>query len=245
MGDAIGASHATVERIEKGETLPSMAHVRGWLTLAAQKGALEPGERQRILDLAEAVHAETRGWSDLLSQGHAQEEIGRREQAATRVRNYQDEIAPGLLQTPEYARAFFELGRTTDIDGAVAKRIARQKILREPGRRFDFLIRERALSWPLGGVDVVMEQRDRILSLARLETVTVAVLPADVVVAVPFHNFTLWDTPDGPYAMAELVWGQPEKTEPDDLARLNTLWATLWAAALHGDEALELIRSLP
>ena len=159
----------------------------------ADPSVVDAATRQRVLDLAGAVHAETRGWDELLGRdGHAQAEAARREQAATRVRNYQDEVIPGLLQTPEYARAYFEIGRTTDVEAAVAC-IERQKVLRVAGRRFVFLIAERVLSWPVGGAEVLAEQRDRIVSLSRLPSVELAVLPTVPVAAVAWHNFTLWE----------------------------------------------------
>ncbi len=65
---------------------------------------------------------------------------------------------PGLLQTTEYARNMFaNLMRCrpelTDIDEAVAGRLRRQEVLYEPGKTFEFLVTESALSailCPLG-----------------------------------------------------------------------------------------------
>src|SRR5262245_1128565 len=70
LGEGIGATHGTVRRIEQGETLPKMQHVRRWLdtVAAADETLVNAAGRQRILDLAEATHAETRGWDELLGQ---------------------------------------------------------------------------------------------------------------------------------------------------------------------------------
>lgn len=247
MGTALGVTHTTVRRVETGETRPKLQQVRQWLDAVAEADAslIDAATRNRLVDLAEAMHAEIRGWPELLGDdGHAQRDIAARERTATRVRNYQDKIVPGLLQTPEYARAYFELGTTTDVDGAVAERIARQRVLRQDGRLFLFLIEEAALTRDIGGEQVVAEQRDRIVSLSRLPSVEIAVVSSSAATPVVWHNFTLWDTPDGAYAMSELLYGQPERAEPQDVARLESLWGRLWSAAVHGDEAVRLIQNM-
>lgn len=246
MGAAIGASHGTVRRIEIGDTPPKAQYVRLWLDAVAAKdpSLVDAATRARLLGLVESVHAETRGWDDLLgAEGHMQSEIASREAAATLIRNYQDEIVPGLLQTPEYARALFESGQTTNVAAAVAGRIERQRALREGGRTFVFLMAQRVLSRPIGGPDVLAEQRDRIVSLSRLPSVEVAVLPDGAAPVVVWHNYTLWDTPDGTYAAAETIWGETRTQETVQVERAETLWRQMWEVAVHGDEAVALIRS--
>lgn len=245
MGDAIGASHGTVRRIEIGETPPKAQYVRLWLDAVAAKdpSLVDAATRAQLLELVESVHAETRGWSELLGrEGHMQGEIATREASATRIRNYQDEVVPGLLQTPEYARALFEMGRTLNVAAAVATRIERQRALRDPLRRHLFLLVERVLHRPIGGLEVLAEQRDRIVSLSRLPSVEVAVLPDGAAPVVAWHNFTLWDTEEGVYAAAETLWGERRASETVELEQATALWDRLWAAAVHGDEALALVR---
>lgn len=240
MAAQVGVTQATVSRIERGETLPSMPVVRAWLA------ATDVGEvgRERLLDLAEAVLAETRNWGELLGDvGHAQLDVQRRELDAHLIRNFQPTVIPGLLQTPEYARAVLSIGRTRDVVAAVAARIERQQVLYDMTRAFEFLISERVLRWPLGGEEVAAAQRDRLLSLARLATVKLAVLPADVTVAAAWHNFILWKPPDGAmYVTTELVHGAQEVHDPDGVALYVALWNRLWAAAAVGDDAVALIR---
>jgi len=95
-------------------------------------------QRRQLLELAEAAHGETRPWRELLHDDvtHLQHEAQHRERDAVAVSNYQPTIVPGLLQTPEYARAVLELGRTRDVDAAVATRIERQQLLHEESHRF-------------------------------------------------------------------------------------------------------------
>lgn len=240
MAGRLGATQATVSRIERGETLPAMPVVRAWLDAA---GA-EETERDRLLDLAEAVHAETRGWGELLGDvGHAQRDAQRRESESTVVRNFQPTVVPGLLQTPEYARAIMSIGRTKDVTAGVATRIERQQVLYEDERRFTFLIEENVLRWPVGSPDVVAAQRDRLVSLSRLKTVELAILPATVAVAAPWHNFIIWEPQDGhPYVTTELVHGAQEVGDPESVQLYLTLWERLWGAAAVGEDAVSLIQ---
>jgi transcriptional regulator with XRE-family HTH domain len=242
MGKLIGASQGTVYRIEHGETLPSIPHVRRWLDAVADAGV--EVDRDRLLDLAEAVHAETRGWSELLGDvGHAQDEAFDIETAARRARIYQPTVVPGLLQTPEYARALFAIGRTTDITGALARRMERQQRLYEPGRKFVFLLAEQVLRWPLGGTEVLAAQADRIVSLSRLDAVEIAVVPASATVAAVWHNFILWDFEDEPTRVtAELIDGEHDSSKEESVALFEQVWSRLWDVAATGDDAIALIQ---
>lgn len=243
LATLIGTTQATVSRVERGTTLPSVPLVRGWLK------ACDASEEvaDQLVALAEAVHTETRGWSELLDEhGHAQRLFREREAESRTVRNFQPSVVPGLLQTPEYARAALSLGRTRDVESAVAERVARQKVLHEDGRRFSFLLTEHVLRWPVGGAEVLAAQRDRIASLSRLPAVELAVLSDPAVVMVPWQNFILWEPmDDGPvYAGSELFLGEQKVTDPGDVDLLVDVWDRLWAASAVGDDAVALIRAV-
>lgn len=239
----VRSTQATVSRIERGTTLPSVPLVRRWLDACDAPEEMAA----RLVALAEAVHTDTRGWSELLDEhGHAQRLFREREVASRSVRNFQPSVAPGLLQTPEYARAVLGLGRTRNVDAAVADRVSRQQVLYEAGRQFSFLLTEHVLRWPVGGKEVLAAQRDRIVSLSRLPTVGLAVLPTDAVVLVPWQNFILWEPEDDSpvYAGSELFLGEQKVTDPGDVDLLTDIWSRLWAAAAVGDDAVEMIRNL-
>jgi transcriptional regulator with XRE-family HTH domain len=236
-------SQGTQWRIEHGQALPSMPVVRQWLDACAVSGS----ERQRLLELAEAVHGETRPWRELLRGAkHLQGEARSRERVATRVRNFQPTIVPGLLQTPEYATHLLPLADitgATDHAAAVEARLQRQKVLYDETRRFQFVMTEQVLRWSPGPPSLLAAQVDRIASLAGLDTVDVAVLPAAAAVAVPWHNFVIWE-PDGeePFVTTELVHGEQELHNDDEVSVYTQLWDRLWSSAVVGDEAVALIR---
>jgi transcriptional regulator with XRE-family HTH domain len=245
--DALHSSQAAVSRMEHGETLPTREQLETWLRLC---GVAEDHEvRDRLRSWTEAAHGETRPWRDMVPADtpHLQGVAGERERAATLIRNHQLTWVPGLLQTADYARLIIE---QTDPDSernsaaAVAARVQRQQILFEKGRRFEFLIGEGALLWaPEPGV--MDAQRDRLLSLATLPNVEIAVLPARRAGVPAWHGFSLFEADDGSRLVTtELVYGGQEISEPDAVRQCAALWERLWEVAAHENEAAELIRRL-
>jgi hypothetical protein len=242
--EALRSSQAGVSRIEHGETLPTRGQVISWLRTC---GTDDQDVRDRVLGLADAAHSETRPWTEMLPGGvsHLQGVAGEREKSATLIRNCQLTWLPGLLQTAEYARLVIEQTdpeSERDTSAALAARLQRQQILFEKGRRFEFLIAETALLWaPEPGV--MDAQRDRLLSLATLPTVEIAVLPVRRAGPPAWHSFIIFQAADGSTLVAtELIHGGQEIADPDAVRRYVTLWDRLWEAAATGDQALDLIR---
>lgn len=175
-GDAIRGSHAKISRLELGRTGFKERDIRDLLTLY---GVSDPEERERFLDLAR--QANEPGWwhrySDLLPSWFGTY-LGL-EQAATKIRTYEAHLVPGLLQTPEYARAVMSLGyEDADMDRRVQVRIKRQEVLRRADPPTVWaIIDEAALHRPVGGSRVHREQMEHLIELAQLPNVTVQVLP--------------------------------------------------------------------
>ncbi|MEV5832536.1 helix-turn-helix transcriptional regulator [Nocardia sp. NPDC052112] len=175
-GDAIRGSHAKISRLELGRTGFKERDIRDLLTLY---GVSDAEERERFLDLAR--QANEPGWwhrySDLLPSWFGTY-LGL-EQAATKIRTYEAHLVPGLLQTPEYARAVMSLGyEDADMDRRVQVRIRRQEVLRRVDPPIIWaIIDEAALHRPVGGSRVHREQMEHLIELAQLPNVTVQVLP--------------------------------------------------------------------
>lgn len=175
-GDAIRGSHAKISRLELGRTGFKERDIRDLLSLY---GVNDTEERERFLDLAR--QANEPGWwhrySDLLPQWFGTY-LGL-EQAASKIRTYEAHLVPGLLQTPEYARAVVALGyEDADTDRRVQVRQRRQEILHRSDPPIVWaVIDEAALHRPVGGPRVHREQMEHLIALAELPTVTVQVLP--------------------------------------------------------------------
>lgn len=240
MADRIGVSQGTLWRIEQGHQLASIPRVEAWLDTCD----LDPREQRRILDLAELAHGETRPWRELLAVAtHLQDVAQKREQTATRVRNFQPTIVPGLLQTEDYARRVLELGHTRDVDAALVKRMERRKVLRDASATFEFLIGERALRASLGDGSVMPEQRDRLLAVMAEPTVAVGIVP-DSVPVLAWHNFTIWEPVEGDlYVSTELFHGSQDIFDAENAQLYVRAWQRLEQAAHFDDDARAFLKA--
>jgi len=175
-GEAIRGSHAKISRLELGRTGFKERDIRDLLTLY---GVTDLDEREAFLDLAR--RANEPGWwhrySDLLPQWFGTY-LGL-EQAASKIRTYEAHLVPGLLQTPDYARAVLALGSDdADTDRRVTVRRRRQDILLRADPPIVWaVIDEAALHRPVGGSRVHLEQVEHLIESSDLPNVTVQVLP--------------------------------------------------------------------
>src|SRR5262249_7749050 len=106
------------------------------------------------------------------------------EEAASLIRGYDPQSIPGLLQTPDYARASVTTGFPNATDEEIARRVelrlARQHILNRPEPpRLWLVIAETALRRPAApaGPDVMRAQLDALIQAAQRPNVTLQVLP--------------------------------------------------------------------
>lgn len=239
----LGVSQALVSRAERGKRLLDRPTVTRWLREVKATAPV----RERVLALSEGAHRDTRTWAEVLAeQNHLQERSKRQNAAATLVQLWQPTVLPGLLQTADYARHVIPLSDITgriDHGAALAARIDRQNVLREPGRRFAFLIAERLLRWePAPGV--LGPQLAHLRAAVELDAVDLAVLPDDYAGALPWHNFVIRhpaDDTEPPYVSVELVEGPHEVRDTDSVAVYLALWQRLWDAAVTGPDVASLL----
>ena len=178
-GDAIRASHAKISRLELGRVGYKERDVADLLTLY---GVLDEEERAHFLKLAR--QANTPGWwhkySDVLPSWFEMH-IGL-EEAASVIRCYEVQFVPGLLQTPEYARAVAMLGHPRasirEINRRVDLRMKRQELLVRPDApRLWAVIDEAALRRPLGGGEVMRAQLEYLIEASERPNITLQVAP--------------------------------------------------------------------
>ncbi|WP_280482223.1 helix-turn-helix domain-containing protein [Nocardia cyriacigeorgica] len=174
-GDAIRGSHAKISRLELGRTGFKERDIRDLLTLY---GVTDDDKREPYLDMARK--ANDPGWwqsySDLLPAWF--ETYVGLEQAATTIRTYEAQFIPGLLQTADYARSVIMLGNDDETERRVAVRMRRQKILhRRAAPTLWAVIDENALRRPVGGMKVLREQIEYLITISDMPNVRIQVLP--------------------------------------------------------------------
>jgi transcriptional regulator with XRE-family HTH domain len=207
--------------------------------------------------LAELVRrVNERGWwqkyAGLIGSDYA--DLISLEAEARAIRSYEQELIPGLLQTPAYARAVMRASRPTETSEQIGRRvevrIERQEVLNRsdpPPPRFNVVLSEGALRRPVGGYDVMREQLEYLTRPRDRANVTVQVLPFDAGVhpsmVGPFTAMAFPEPDDLGVVNVESVTGTLFLEEPDDLRVYEELWNTLQASALSADDSQAFLRS--
>ncbi|MFB7264018.1 helix-turn-helix domain-containing protein [Streptomyces nojiriensis] len=100
------------------------------------------------------------------------------EARASYISTFQAQLVYGLLQTPAYARAVLGARTEGDLDGKVAARMDRQRILdREDPPLMWVVMSEAVLHQEIGGREVMRNQLAHLLEQQRREWVKVQILP--------------------------------------------------------------------
>ncbi len=97
LATRLGWTRTKVPKLENGRQMPSEADIVAWAEACGQ--AATAGELLRLLSQAQAVHRE---WRHKLRDGQAalQAEFDALVRGASRIRDFQIMLIPGLLQTP-------------------------------------------------------------------------------------------------------------------------------------------------
>lgn len=179
--EALTASVAKVAKIERGLVPMRDPDIRALCHLYGQDDAAVIG---KLLTLAKAdrERRKARGWWNQYPQLQAMVEYVALEDIATRLRTWQLAIVPGLLQTPDYARALaVGNGSWADpdvIDPFVESRMARQARLGgERPLELWAVVHEGALRQLVGGREVMRQQLAHLLDMARRPNVKFQVVP--------------------------------------------------------------------
>jgi len=176
------------------------------------------------------------------------------EAEARTIRAYEQELVPGLLQTPDYARAMFRDARPTETTGQIDRRlevrIERQEVLNRadpPPPRFSVVLSEGALRRPVGGYDVMREQLEYLTQPRDRANVTIQVLPFDAGVhpamTAPFTMITFPDPDDLGVVNVENATGALFLEEPEELRTYEEIWGSLQARALSPDDSQAFLKS--
>ncbi|WUI08837.1 helix-turn-helix domain-containing protein [Micromonospora sp. NBC_00421] len=180
-GWEIRSSESKISRMELGRVGFKERDVADLLTLY---GVTAVDERNALLKLAR--DANSPGWwhryGDVLPTWF-QSYLGL-EAAAALIRSYEVQFVPGLLQTPDYARAVVLLGHrgaaVEEVDRRVELRMQRQQLLhRTDPPQLWAVIDEAVLRRPIGGPQVMRGQLTALVEATRSPHIRLQIIPFD------------------------------------------------------------------
>jgi transcriptional regulator with XRE-family HTH domain len=246
LARALDFSPSKISRLENGESGIYLADLEKLLDFYR----VTKRKRTELLDLAR--HAHERNWLRMANPALPGDwqTWADFEAEANGLLNYEPLMIPGLLQTPEYARAIIRgTGlRLTDhqVEARVADRMSRQSTLsRGQPMRLHAIIGESALTLPFGDRGDQERQVRHLMGLVGKANVTIQVLPAN---AGPHAGL------NGPFVLlqyddeASLVLLENRVSsmfldEEEHLATYETAWAGLAKLALNETRSLTFLRT--
>jgi transcriptional regulator with XRE-family HTH domain len=172
------------------------------------------------------------------------------EQTADVLRNWEPLIIPGLLQTPEYARALFtdKPGITDEeLEQYVTSRAERQTVLtKENPVLYRVLVDEGVLHRLIGSPHIMRDQLAALIEMAQLRNVVVQVVPSGTLCTAGV-NGAFWIA--GVTGRTDTVYleGATEgrvSDHPREVAEVQLRYDALNAAALSPEPSIELIRKV-
>ncbi|MEU0069744.1 helix-turn-helix transcriptional regulator [Streptomyces sp. NPDC006332] len=122
------------------------------------------------------------------------------DEVAIALREYQERVIPGLLQTEEYARALFSrLVSGEDLEERVRARLSRQRrFLADDGPFYAVVLDESCLRNVMGSSAIMQDQCEHLISVGRSPNVHIQVAPSDRLgLARPSGSMSLIKLPDG------------------------------------------------
>ncbi|MGA5197361.1 helix-turn-helix domain-containing protein [Streptomyces exfoliatus] len=233
LGKETGYSKSQVAMIERGERRAKGNFVELADEMLGAQGAL-------LKVAAEVTASGIAAWfEDYLDE----------EARAAGIHWYETHLIPGLLQTPEYARAVFNCAvpalEDEDIEAGVAARIKRQELFfRKPAPVVTFVLEKAALTKPIGGPDVLQKCLRHLRECADLRNVTIQVMPEDRWTHAGLNGpFILLETEErrSQIVYVEGQGGRYFLSEQPDVGDVFARYSTLRAQALAPEDSARLI----
>jgi transcriptional regulator with XRE-family HTH domain len=249
-GHLIRGSESKISRMELGRVGLRERDVADLLTFY---GVEDEEARAAVMDLLS--RANEPGWwhrfNDLLPNWF-QTYVGL-EEAAARIRTYEVQFVPGLLQTKEYARAVITAGGAGIAPEEIARRVdlrlERQRVLERPdGPFFWAVIDEAALRRPIGGTEVMRAQLEHLMDLMRQPNITIQVMPfsfgghsaeGGAFSVLRFHDSEL---PDVVYV--EQLASALYLDKPEEVDRYSEVMERLCAVSTTPGETVDILRRI-
>jgi transcriptional regulator with XRE-family HTH domain len=249
-GHLIRGSESKISRMELGRVGFKERDVSDLLTLY---GVVDEQAREAVIALV--GKANEPGWwhrfNDVLPTWF-QAYVGL-EEAAARIRTYEVQFVPGLLQTKEYARAVVTAGSAGISSDEIARRVdlrlERQRVLDRPdGPFFWAVIDEAALRRPIGGAEVMRAQLEHLADLMRQPNITIQIMPFSFGGhsaeggAFSILRFPDRELPDVVYV--EQLASALYLDKREDVDKYTVVMERLCAVSTTPDETVELLRAI-
>lgn len=159
-------------------------------------------------------------------------------------RGFENTVVPGLVQTPEYARARFAQvvlvhKVPNDINEAVKQRMRRQEMLYRPDKRFHIIITESVLRYRLVSLDIMLGQLDRLMAISSMRNIKLGVIDFKTqYVTDPRHGFWLLDSD---LVRVETYSAELNLRQPQEVALYSRIFEQHAAVASYGAAARAII----
>lgn len=248
FSQAIGWVQSRVSKLETGNQLPSEADIHAWVAACGEGDEVA----EELLALLADVRVEYVNARDVQRSGGLaarQAELGAIEQRTSRIDYWQPGVVPGIVQTPDYMRDVLALpggpatsGTSEDeIETIIAERVRRQNILYQRDKQITVIVGEAAFYAPPGSPATLRAQLDRLVTVAGLSTLVLAVLPLRARMrALPMGGYTIHDDE---FVLIETLTAEMRVEEPDEVKTYRECFDHLLAGSATGPDAIDLIRT--
>jgi len=248
LAKRIGRSRVDISRLENGHVADQADVIRILDALGVD------GDRWTEVVTIAREASEKGWWESDKTMGDRQALVANLEAGATSIRKYEQIFVPGLLQIPEFVKARTTATATLEpvagtIEGLVAGRTGRQRMLRRPGGpTLEVVLDEVAVHRLAAPPDIVKKQLYHLATVVNTESkISLRVLPVGARIkdfTVPRCTFSIYTYPDpgDPQVVAiDTVTSDVILTEPDQVTPYERLYERLWEAALSPAESLDLL----
>lgn len=244
LAEHLSVSLAQASRLDtgaRGFKGPHVAQLADWY-------AVTGADRDHLLSLA--AESQKRAWWQQVELPDSYRTLIGLEQAAESISEYCGAVIPGLLQTPDYARAAAlggALGLTEEqVAQAVDVRTRRQRVLaRSDPPHLWVVIDEAALARTTGGVETMTAQLEHLAAMAATPRVTVQVIGFETGVHLgsTTSHFILLGMGEGlPDVLYQEGQGDPTDSEAEDeVAACRQVWDMTRAIALDPVASLDRV----
>jgi transcriptional regulator with XRE-family HTH domain len=237
-----GWHEAKTSRIESAKQPLTDADIRAWC-----RACDADGHAADLIAASRAADSMYTEWRRLQRTGlrRLQESYQPLFDRTRLFRVYCSNVIPGFLQTPGYATALLSAiavfsGTPDDTHDAAEARMARNRILRAPGRRFALVVEESVLRYQIGDPATMAGQLGHLLDAMSLPSLTLGIIPLTAA-RRPMWTLEGFTVFDDARVHVELLTAQVTVTAPTEIALYLHAYGKLAEMALYGPAARTLI----